>query len=52
MSKENDAMLQQDTESFIEIAILNLPLTENRLQLYRKEQYKDELCHILQEVMA
>ena len=44
-SKENYAELQQDTESFIEITILNLTLTESRLQLYYSEQDEDELCH-------
>ena len=47
ISKGNDVELQQDTESFIEIAILNLPLTENRLQFYRKEQDEDELCYLV-----
>ena len=47
ISKGNDAELQQYTESFIEIAILNLPLTENRLQFYRKEPDENELCYLV-----
>ena len=44
-SKGNNTELQQETESFVEIAVLNFPLTVDRLQFYHSEQDKDELCH-------
>ena len=42
--QENDVELQQDAETFLTISILNLPITEGRLEEYRKAQDADGLC--------
>ena len=42
--KANDNELEQDTEKFIEVGVVTLPVSEGRLDQYRKAQDKDSLC--------
>ena len=42
--QENDVELQRDAETFLTIGVLNLPITEGRLEEYRKAQDADRLC--------
>ena len=42
--KANDNKLEQDTEKFIEVGVMTLPVSEGRLDQYRKAQDEDGLC--------
>ena len=38
-------------QNLVEIAVLNLPLTEDRHQLYHRAQDEDELCYSIIYIM-
>ena len=47
--KDNDAELQQDAETFVEIGVVNLPVTKGRLLQYQKAQDEDRLCCLIRK---
>ena len=52
-NKDNDATLQQEAETFVEIGVVNLPATKGQLLHYQKAQNDDHFCClIMQKGMA
>ena len=48
-STVNDIELQEDAEMFMEIGVVNLPATQDRLLLYQKEQEEDQICSLVRK---
>ena len=46
-SKGNDVELQQDVEIMTEIAVINLPITEDTLGQYQRAQSEDGFCKLV-----
>ena len=47
--RDNDAVLQEDAERLVEICVVNLPASKERLQQYHKAQEEDKLCCSVKE---
>ena len=46
-NKDNDATLQQEAETFVEVAVVNLPATKGQLLHHQKAQNDDHFCCLI-----